>query len=347
MKVRLSELAAWIDASIEGDKSQMIDGLAKIEEAQPGQLSFIANSKYAKFAATTQASALLVDFDFPSIDKTLVRTPNPYLAFLKLVEHFYTTPVQIPQGIHETAVIGADTVIEPDCAIGAHVVIGASCHIGRGCVIFPGVVIGDQVTIGNDSLLYANVSVRESCRIGNRVIVQMGAVIGSDGFGYAFEDRQYHKIPQTGIVVLEDDVEVGANTAIDRATLGETRICRGVKLDNLIQIAHNVRIDEHTAIAAQTGISGSTRIGKYAKIGGQAGFVGHIDIGDGTIVGAQAGITKGTKENSFVSGTPAKDFKRWQKEQAALSRLPDVLKTVKELLRKVDQLEEQLAKQKK
>ncbi|MBN1541946.1 UDP-3-O-(3-hydroxymyristoyl)glucosamine N-acyltransferase [candidate division KSB1 bacterium] len=340
--MRLAEIAALVGGRIDGDDSADISGLAKIEQAGPGDLTFIANSKYAKFARTTQASAILVDNDFPAVDNTLVRTANPYLAFLKLAEHFYRQPSSVQAGVHSTAVIDSDTIVENDCAIGAHVVIGKKCRIGAGTIIHPGVVISDGVTIGEKCLIYANVTVREGCRLGNRVILQMGAVIGSDGFGFAFEDNHYHKIPQMGIVVLEDDVEVGANTTIDRATLGETRIGRGVKLDNLIQVAHNVQIDEHTAIAAQTGISGSTKIGKFVRMGGQVGVVGHIEIGDGALVGAQSGLTKSIPAKSTVNGTPAREMKTQLRELAALNRLPELIKRVRELERIAAQLEERL-----
>ncbi|HNR67497.1 MAG TPA: UDP-3-O-(3-hydroxymyristoyl)glucosamine N-acyltransferase [bacterium] len=342
MEQSLAELAEIVNGHIDGDGSVLISGLAKIEEAGPGDLTFIANTKYAKFAHSTKAAAILVDLNFPAIDKTLVRTADPYLSFLQLAEHFYQPKAAVPIGVHPTAIIDPTTTVGRDCAIGAYVVVGRNCRIGDKTVIYPGVVIGDEVEIGEQCLLYANAAIREKCRLGNRVILQMGAIIGSDGFGFAFSDNCYQKIPQMGIVVLEDDVEIGANTAVDRATMGETRICRGVKLDNLIQIAHNVRIEENTAMAAQTGISGSSKVGKFVRLGGQVGVAGHIEIGDGSTVGAQSGVTKSIPANSFFNGTPAREMKQQLRELASLSRLPDLLKRMRALEEAVARLEQEL-----
>lgn len=343
MAIRLAEIASWIGATIDGDDSTEITGLAKIEEAQSGSLSFIANPKYAKYIETSGASAVLVDRQFPASGKTLLRTDDPYFAFLQCARHFYQRAPQVATGVHPTAVIGEGTTLGKDVAIGAYVVIGRDCRIGDGTTIFPLTFIGDSVTIGDQCLLYANVSVREECRIGNRCIVHMGAVIGADGFGFAFKEGRFHKLPQMGIVVLEDDVEIGANTTIDRATLGETIIRQGAKLDNLIQIAHNVEIGEHTAMAAQAGVSGSTKIGKYVQIGGQAGFTGHIQIGDQAKVGAQAGITKSVANGEFVSGYPARPFRTEMRELAALGKLPELLKQVRALEKRIEELEARLA----
>jgi len=345
MPVRLSQIAEWVGGTVDGDGSIEISGLAKIEEAQAGQLSFISNPKYAKFAQSTRASAILVGLDFTSSSKPLIRVKDPYFAFLTLTKRFYPEQNRIDKGIHPSAIIGEGSQIGEDVRIGPLVAIGRNCKIGDGVTLYPGVVIGDEVTVDNDSLLYANVSVRERCRIGKRVIIHMGAVIGSDGFGYAFADGRYQKIPQVGIVVIEDDVEIGANAAIDRATLGETVIRRGAKIDNLVQIAHNVEIGEHTAIAAQAGISGSTRIGKYVKLGGQAGLVGHISIGDHAAVGAQGGVTKSVPANVFVSGYPAREHMKAKREEASLKHLPELLKRFKRLEEEVKQLREALRKQ--
>jgi len=342
MKLTVDEIAAWIGATVEGDGSLEISGLAKIEEAHKGHLTFIANPKYTKYIDQTDASAVLVDMDFPQSSKTLLRTDNPYFSFLQIAQRIYLTTPNIPKGVHKTAIIGKNAQLGDEVAIGAYVVIGDDCRIGDGTTICPGTMIGDRVIIGSNCLLYSNVSIREECRVGNRCILHMGAVIGSDGFGYAFEQGKYHKLPQMGIVVLEDEVEIGANTTIDRATMGETKISRGTKLDNLIQIAHNVEIDENTACAAQTGISGSTKIGKYVMIGGQAGLVGHITVGDQAKIGAQAGVTKSVPEDTFVSGYPARPFRREMREIASLAKLPDLLKRVKQLEKKVAELQDQL-----
>lgn len=341
MTVTISEIAEWTGATIEGDESIEIAGLAKIEQAQSGQLSFIANPKYAKYAETTQASALLVDFDFPASSHTLLRIKNPYFAFLQLAKRFYQQAPQIEIGVHESAVVGDGTEIGANAAVGPHVFVGKKCRIGKDAVIFPGVFIGDNCEIGDNCVLYANVSIREQCKVGDNCIIHPGAVIGSDGFGFAFEGGQYHKLPQMGIVVIEDDVEIGANATIDRATLGETRIGAGSKIDNLVQIAHNVQIGRHTAIAAQAGISGSTKVGDYVLIGGQAGFVGHMTVGDKAKIGAQAGVTKSIAEDQFVSGYPARPFRTEMREQASLARLPEMLRRFRQLEKRVQELEEQ------
>lgn len=342
MSVRLAEIAKWIGGTVDGDDSLQISGLAKIEEAQPGQLTFIANPKYSKYAETTRASAILVDLDFAKSEKTLIRVKDPYFAFLKVVKHLYPEQIGVEPGVHPSAVVGEGSTVGKEVRIGPFVAIGRNCRIGDGVTLYPGVVLGDNVSIGDGSLLYANVSVREGCRIGGNVIIHMGAVIGSDGFGFAFVDGHYEKIPQTGIVVIEDDVEIGANTTIDRATLGETIIRRGTKIDNLVQIAHNVEIGEHTAIAAQAGISGSTKIGKYVKMGGQAGLVGHISVGDYAAVGAQAGVTKAVPPKVFVSGYPAREHMKAKREEASLARLPELLKKIRRMEAEITALREKL-----
>ncbi len=342
MNLNLAQIAQWIDAQIEGDEDIEITGLAKIEEAQSGHLSFIANPKYAKFIETTHASAVLVDKDFPATEKTVLRVDNPYFAFLKLAQKFYQQAPQVAPGVHPTAIIGENTQLGDELAIGAYVVIGKDCSIGSGTTIFPGTFIGDRVKIGDNCLVYPNVSIREECQIGNNCILHMGAVVGSDGFGYAFEGGKFHKLPQMGIVVLEDDVEIGANITIDRATMGETRIQKGAKLDNLIQIAHNVQIGPHTAVAAQAGISGSTKLGSYVQVGGQAGLVGHLNIGNQVKIGAQAGITKSIPDGEFYTGYPARPFRQEMREHASLAKLPSMLKRFRELEEKVQELEAQL-----
>jgi UDP-3-O-[3-hydroxymyristoyl] glucosamine N-acyltransferase len=344
MHITLAEIAQWMNGRVEGDASIEITGLAKIEEAKPGHLTFIANPKYAKFIRTTMASAVLVGMDFPSFDKTLLRVQDPYFCFLNLVKKFYSSRPTVPEGIHPTVVMGDNVQVGKHVAFAPYVVIGRGCRIGDGVVLYPGVVLDDEVSVGDNTIIYANVSVRERCLIGKNVIIHMGAVIGSDGFGFAFEDGRYHKIPQVGIVHIEDDVEIGANTTIDRATLGETLIRTGVKLDNLIQIAHNVVVKEHTVIAAQTGISGSTTIGAYVKMGGQVGLAGHIEVGDHATVGAQAGVTKSVPPDVFVTGYPAKEIMKIRREEAALTRLPELLKKVRRLEAEIEQLKNSLQK---
>ncbi|MBN1558879.1 UDP-3-O-(3-hydroxymyristoyl)glucosamine N-acyltransferase [candidate division KSB1 bacterium] len=339
MTITVAEIAKWIDATVEGDDSMQITGLAKIEHAKSGQLSFIANPKYIKYGETTEASALLVNEDYPKSTRTLLRSKNPYFAFLKLAQRFYQQAPQIEPGIHETACIGENVTLGDDIAIGPYVFIGADSKIGDRTVIYPGVFIGSRVEIGNDCTIYPHVSIREECKIGHQCILHMGAVIGSDGFGYAFENGVFNKLPQMGIVVLEDNVEIGANTTIDRATMGETLIKKGAKLDNLIQIAHNVEIGQHSALAAQSGISGSTKVGDYVQVGGQAGFVGHITIGDRAKIGAQGGVTKSVPEGEFYTGYPARPFRTEMRELASLVKLPDLMRRFKQLEQKIAELE--------
>lgn len=339
MSYSVAEIAKWVDAKVDGNADLQIVSLAKIEDAGKTDLTFISNPRYEKQIHTTNAGAVLVALDFPQSDKTLLRCADPYFAFMTLVQKLYGHTAPPPMGVHPTAVIAEDAVIAPGASIGPHVVIGAGCRVGDNTHIHPGVVLSAGVQIGADCVIYANVSIREKCRIANRVIIHCGAVIGSDGFGFAFRDGRYHKIPQMGIVVVEDDVEIGANTTIDRATLGETVIHAGAKLDNLIQIAHNVTVGEHTAIAAQAGVSGSTKIGKYVRVGGQAGVVGHIEVGDAAALGAQAGITKSVPPKAFVSGYPAREHMTAKREEASLAKLPELLKRVKRLEEELKKLE--------
>lgn len=338
MPVTVAEVAQWIGGKVDGDAQVEISSLARIEEAQSGQLSFIANPKYARFIDSTKASAVLVEPDFPDSTRTLIRVKNPYFAFLKIAQKFYPGVPGVEPGVHKTAVIGEGSLCGEDCAIGAYVVIGRNCKIGKNVRLYPSVVIGDETEIGDGSIIYPNVSIRERCTIGKNVIIHMGAVIGSDGFGFAFEDGRYHKLPQMGNVIIEDDVEIGANTTIDRATLGDTIIRAGTKIDNLVQVAHNVEIGSHTAIAAQAGISGSTKIGSYVRLGGQAGLVGHIHIGDKAAVGAQAGVTKSVEEGVFVSGYPAREHMKAKREEAALARLPELIKKIRQLEKEIKEL---------
>jgi len=342
MAFSLAEIASWINAVVDGDETLEITGLAKIEEAGPGELTFIANPRYEKYISGTAAVAVIVSKEFPASTRTLLRCDDPYYAFMLLVERFYGGPPQLPVGIHPGAVIAEGCRIDPSCAIGPLVVVGRNCTIGPDVQLHPGVVLGDEVQVGSGSILYANVSVRERCRIGERAIIHCGAVIGSDGFGFAFKEGRYHKIPQTGIVVIEDDVEIGANTTIDRATLGATLIRTGVKLDNLIQIAHNVEIGSHTAIAAQAGISGSSRVGGYVRMGGQVGISGHLHIGDNVVLGGQAGVTKDIPAGVFYSGYPARPHMQAMREEAALARLPELLKRIRQMEKEIETLNRKL-----
>lgn len=344
--MKLSDIAELVKGDCEGETSVEIEHLAKIEEAGEGDITFLANPKYTKHLLSTKASAVLVkrEVDYQELHErkqpiALVRVDDPYAAFAKLIDVFHPPVTTLPPGIHPTAIVPKSSKIGKDAAIGAHAVVGEHCHIGDGAVVWHGVVLGDHVAIGDRSVIYANVSVREQCKIGKRVIVHSGTVIGSDGFGFApKDDGTYEKIQQRGIVVIEDDVEIGANCTIDRATIGETRIKRGAKLDNLIQVAHNVVIGENTVIAAQAGISGSTKVGNGCIIAGQVGLVGHIEIADKTTIAAQSGVHKSVKEaGKTFFGSPALEHHERLRIEAAMRQLPELINTVRELQKRLQE----------
>ncbi|MBN2071340.1 MAG: UDP-3-O-(3-hydroxymyristoyl)glucosamine N-acyltransferase [Candidatus Krumholzibacteriota bacterium] len=335
----LEELARVVGGEVEGDPTVRITGVAGIKEAGKGQITFLANSKYESYLASTKASALIAagngNFKGP-----VITVDNPYLAFLKVVTLFSQSPMErYPRGIHGTAVISGSASIGSDVSIGAYVVIGDNAVIGDRSTILPLTVVSGDVRIGEDCLLYAHVIIRENCEIGDRVIIHSGTVIGSDGFGYAKQGCEHHKIPQIGIVRIEDDVEIGANTTVDRATTGVTLIQSGSKIDNLVQIAHNVVIGNNSVLAAQVGVSGSTELEKNVVLAGQAGLVGHIKIGEGAMVGAQGGVTKSIPPGTTVSGYPAREHSFARKIYAASTRLPDLLKNFRDLQKRVEALE--------
>jgi UDP-3-O-[3-hydroxymyristoyl] glucosamine N-acyltransferase len=344
----INEIAALLGATVDGDGTVKIRRVAKIEEAGTGDLTFLANPKYAKYLGLTRASGVIVGKSIAVEDRpadapplTLLRVDDPYVGFVRVLARFNPPQPPVPPGIHPTAVIAPSARLGADVRVGAHAVIGERVVIGDRSMVAPCTVLGDGVRLGDDCLLHANVSVREGCIIGSRCIVQPGAVIGSDGFGFAPKpDGSYEKIPQMGIVVLEDDVEIGACTTIDRATLGETRIKKGVKLDNLIQVAHNVVIGDNTVMAAQSGISGSTKLGKNMMVAGQVGFTGHIEIADGVKVGAQSGVHRAlTKPGATYFGTPAYPQREAMRIYGSFPQLPDLLATVRDLQRRLEKLE--------
>jgi len=332
MSITAGELANLIDAKLVGDEHFILEGVARIENAASNQVTFIANRNYLKFLDSTDAGAVILK-EVPESEsaKVLLVTEEPYVSFLKALKVFHPDPPGPEPGIHPSAVVAPDVSLGDNVSIGPLCVVEQGTEIGDNTHLRAQVFVGRNVKIGNDCRFYSHVSIREECRIGNRVILQNGAVIGGDGFGFAPQDQAYLKIPQVGIVILEDDVEIGANTTVDRATLGETIIRRGVKLDNLVQVAHNVEIGENTVMAAQAGIAGSSKIGKNVMMGGQVGISGHIKIRDGVMDAAQSGIHKDPGEGNIVGGYPAKDIKRWQRIEAIINRLPELVKRVRGL----------------
>lgn len=338
--MKLSEIAKVLNAELVGDGDVEIKRVAEIQNAKEGDITFIANPKYERFFDTTNASAVIVSKNFSKRreDVSMLVVDEPYFAFVKTLK-LLNPPVEfLPSGIHPTAVVAETAVLGKDVRIGANVVIGERVKIGDNTIIMPGVVIGDDVEIGTDVLIYPNVTIYHKCKIGDRVIIHSGTVIGSDGFGFVPRpDGTYEKIPQVGIVVIEDDVEIGSNCSIDRATLGETIIKRGAKLDNLIQIAHNVVVGENTVIAAQTGIAGSTKIGKNCVLAGQVGIVGHIEIADRTTIAAQSGVSKSiTEPGKVYFGYPAREHSTALRIEGAIRQLPELVKEFWELKNRIE-----------
>lgn len=338
MKKTLSEIASFLSGEIVGDSQVMIENIRGIDEAGKGDLTFIANPKYLKKLETTNASAIIVPPGTKSAKRNLVIVEDPYVAFGNVLGLFY------PED-HDPPKISGDTFIEDGAivskgaAIYPGVYIGRGAKVERGVILYPGVSIGRHVFIDEDSILYPNVTVYRRCIVGKRVILHAGVVVGSDGFGFARPGRENIKIPQVGIVQIDDDVEVGANTTIDRGTIDKTWIQRGAKIDNLVQIAHNVVIGENSVIVSQVGISGSSKLGKSVIIGGQAGLVGHINIGDHVMIGAQSGVHDDIPPHQVVSGSPHLPHRQWLRVEACVAQLPEMRKTVASLLKRVAELE--------
>ena len=342
MEITAQQLASMVQGTVEGDSSIIINNYAKIEEATPGCLTFLANPKYTHFIYTTRASAVLVRKDFrpeKPLTTTLIRVDDPYATLAHLLNFMNSQMAPELRGVEQPSHIDATVTVPDDAYVGAFAYVGKGVTLGRNVKIYPRVYVGDNVTVGDDVILYPGVTVYHGCRIGNRCIVQAGAVIGSDGFGFApKEDGTYEKISQVGIVILEDDVEIGANTTIDRATMGATVVHKGVKLDNLIQVAHNVEIGENTVMAAQVGIAGSTKIGKHNMIGGQVGFASHITVGDYNGIGAQAGVPNSVGDRQRLLGAPAINALEFARQNVYFKRLPEMAADIKKLKKAVEQL---------
>lgn len=338
MELTASQLAAIVNGTVEGDENVKVSTFARIEEGHSGALSFLANPKYTHHIYSTDSSVVLVKKDFmpeQPVKATLIRVDDPYATVAHLLEMVTQMSKVEKVGIETPSFISEGVDVPEDAYVGAFAYIGKGVKLAPGVKIYPQVYIGEGCEVGEGSVLYAGVKIYAGCKVGKRCIIHSGAVIGADGFGFAPVDGGYEKIPQTGNVEIEDDVEIGANTTIDRAMMGATRIGKGVKLDNLIQIAHNCSVGEHTVMAAQAGVAGSAKIGAHCMVGGQVGFVGHISIADGTQIGAQSGVSKPTKPGDRVMGSPAVDMGEYARGLVYAKKLGSLYERVKELEKKI------------
>ncbi|HEX8460726.1 MAG TPA: UDP-3-O-(3-hydroxymyristoyl)glucosamine N-acyltransferase [Segetibacter sp.] len=348
MTFTASQIAVLIEGKIEGRPDSVVSNFGRIEDALNGQLAFLANPKYEDFLYTTNASVVIISDKLElkqPVEATLIRVADPYSAFASLLHHYQQLKTQQMQGVQEPSYISAGVKKGENVFIGAFVYVGEAAEIANNVKIFPGVFIGNNVRIGDNTILYPGVKIYHDCIIGRNVTVHAGTVIGGDGFGFAPQaDGSFKKVPQIGNVIIEDNVEIGSNATIDRATIGSTIIRAGAKLDNLIQIAHNVEVGNHTVIAAQAGVSGSTKIGSNVMIGGQAGVVGHIQIADGSKINAQSGVSKSIKNpKSAVTGSPAFDYTSALRSQALTRNLPEMEKRLTELENQIKILLEERA----
>ena len=339
MEILLSEIAKLVNGSAKGDLKKKIYGVAPFENATNNDITFVDSAKLAKKISETNAGAVIVPMGVEEALNSIVQVENPRVAFAKVMNIFHT--VSKPKtGISTSAHIGENLICGKEVSIAPFAVIGNDVTIGDGVVLHSGVSIGDNVKIGNNTLIYPNVTILERCIIGSRVIINSGSVIGSDGFGFAPDGEKYYKIPQTGIVQIDDDVEIGAVNTIDRATFGKTWICRGVKTDNLVEIAHNVTVGEDTVIVGQTGIAGSATIGKHAAISGQVAIVGHITVGDNVQIAGKSGVTKSVASGEIVSGTPAIPHRLWLRVQNIIPKLPELKNQIRTIEKRLKIIEE-------
>lgn len=339
--MRLAQISELLDCKLEGDPNFEILGVDRIETASPRMLTFLANRKYIAKLKETKAGAVIVDYQVEGNGRNLLRNANPYLTYARALELFYK-PYRPAPSVSTDASISSSARIGRDVYIGPYVFVDDEVEIGDGCILFPNVTLYRGAKLGANCVLHSNVSVREQVQIGNNVIIKNGAVVGSEGFGFAKrEDGSHYKIIQTGQIIIEDDVEIGANSTIDRPAIGETRIRRGVKIDNLVQIGHASDIGEDSILCAQVGLAGSTTIGKNVILSGQVGVAGHLEIGNNVIATAQTGIPSSVKDNQLVSGYPAIDNRTWLKASAVFTRLPDLLRELQSLQSRVEELEKQ------
>jgi len=336
--MKLADIAERLGCELRGDGEIEIERVIGIEEARNGDLTFLSNPKYLPKLKITRASAIILSKDAPDVNVSSLRSDNPYLTFARSIELFYSPP-RPGGGIHPTAIISPSAKIGKNPSIGAYVVINAEVIIGDNVVLHPHVVVFHGVRIGNNLMAFSNVSIRENCEIGNNVVLQDGVVIGADGFGFAKRgDGSYYKITQSGKVIIEDEVEVQANSTIDRAAIGETRICKGAKIDNLVQVGHGSKVGHNTLLCAQVGLAGSTEIGNNTILTGQVGVAGHCRVGDNVIATAQSGIPSDVENGKMISGYPAIDNRLWLKSSVLFSKLPEMSKRIKEIEQKVDKL---------
>ncbi len=342
MKMTVGEIAAMVGGTVVGDPTVVITGVNGVDEAQAGELCFIRSTTYLPQLAQSGASAALIQQEPEGIDMAMILVPQPDLAFAMVLKHCEHSQRKHPVGIHERAVVDPDAALGNNVAIGACAVIEAGASLGDGVVLYPGVYVGRDVHIGAETIVYPNVTIREETTVGAHCILHAGATIGSDGFGYAHLDGAWMKIPQVGRVVLEDDVEIGSGTAIDRATFGVTRIGRGTKIDNLVQVGHNVQIGEHCALAGMVGIAGSATLKDGVRVGASAGVAGHLTVGAGATVAARGGVVKSVAPGAVVSGFPAMDHAEERRVLVAQRRVPELIRRVKMLERALEAVKEQL-----
>lgn len=343
MEFTANQIAGLIGGRVEGDGAATVSSFTKIEQGKAGTISFLSNPKYTHYIYDTQSSVVIVNDDLVldrPVQATLIRVSNAYEAVAKLLQ-LYQSMQPKKVGIDPTALIAATAMVGDDCYVGAYAVIGDNVTIGPGTLIYPHVVVGDGVTIGSGCIIYPNVTIYYGCQLGNNVTLHAGSVIGADGFGFAPGPEGYKKIPQIGNVVIEDDVEIGANTCVDRSTMGSTVVHRGVKLDNLVQVAHNVEVGAHTVMSAQVGIAGSTKVGQWCMFGGQVGVAGHITVGDKTFLGAQSGVPGSLEGHQSLLGTPPMEPRAFFRSYSLFRRLPDIYKQIAAMQKELDRLKGQ------
>ena len=344
MEFTAEQIANVIGGRVEGNKDAKVHTFAKIEEGTEGAISFLSNPKYTHYLYDTKSSIVIVNEDVElekAVDATLIRVPNAYESIAKLLQ-IYEASKPKKTGVAPQAYIAPSAKLGNNCYVGPFAYVGEGAEIGDGCQIYPHAVVGDNVKVGSNCIFYPNTTIYQGCKIGNNVTIHAGSVIGADGFGFAPGADGYDKIPQIGIVVIEDNVEIGANTCVDRSTMGATVIHKGVKLDNLVQVAHNVEIGENTVMSAQVGIAGSTKVGSWCMFGGQVGLAGHITIGDKTFLGAQSGVPGNLKGGEELIGTPPMNPRQYFKSQAIFRRLPDMYKDLNDAKKKIEELKEKI-----